>query len=156
MALSLESQGRVRQKAREFIKQPGIFYTLKAVFLYLSIYNKNSDLQLVVLDPATIRGTNGQVVADAPARVYAVWGKKGASATAAYLQLHNSTTTGDTITNAKVILPFQAANEDELYFNPTGLTFAAGVAAKSATAVNGSTGSAADADAPTGFVILGA
>lgn len=72
MSLSLESQSKVRQKAREIVKQPGVFYTLKEFFLYLSIYKKDVNLQLVALNPTALTTGTGQVIADVPATVYVV------------------------------------------------------------------------------------
>lgn len=155
MALSLESQGRVRQKAREFIKNPGVFYTLKAFFLYLSIYKKNVDgLQLVVLDPTALTTAGGQVLADVPATVYVAWSKKQDTSVASYLQLHAAANT-DTGANIRVLHTHLVANQEDVSFYPDGIAFVTGVAAGAMTGPIVAIESSA-ADAPNGFVILGA
>jgi len=157
MALSLQSQGLVRQKAREIIKQTAVFYTLKAFFLYLSQAKKNLDLQLVPLNPADpgLVAATGQVVADVPATLFVVWGKKSATALDAYLAVNDSATTDQTAADRRLTLPFLLASDEQVFYSPNGIPMAAGITVGSVTTGTGATHSAA-ADAPSGFVILGA
>lgn len=154
---TLESQGRVRQKTREFIKSPAIFGALKSLFLYLSIYKKLSDLAFLPLtSDGLTTSTTGQVVDTGASRIYAAFLRKANTATDTWVVI------GDDATNiagaaAAVVLKFslKEANEEVFTIHPNGLPVSTGIAAFAATTATGTTPSSA-ADAPNGFVIVGA
>ena len=156
MALTTESAGLVRQRSREFSKSPGIFYMLKQLFLYLAANKGNPDLAFLPITSTSIDNAGGQVLVDAACVVYAVYGKKAATATDVYLVLFDDATddTGAG-TDGRVVIPFLAASEEGFYFNPTGLSMATGIVAKAYTDFDGTTDST-DTDCPDGFVIVAA
>lgn len=162
MAITLESAGRVRQKvnaegrAPNAGPSPGVFYALKALFLHLAANKGNPDLAWLPILGTTADDASGQILADAACTLYAVWGKKPATATDAYLVIFDDAAddTGAG-TDGRVVIPFLVSNEEGFYMNPDGLTMAAGVVAKSYTDFDGVTDTAAG-DAPNGFVIIGA
>ena len=154
MAISIENADKVRQKARIYVKNPTIFYILKAFFLAHS-QRGNADLQLVTLDDADLTGTDGVVAADAACTVYVVWLKKRATATDSYLKLYDDATDDTTAGNERVTLAVLEASEDHIVVFPQGLTMATGVVATSHTTANGTTDSTAG-DSGDGFIIIGA
>jgi len=156
MALTVESAGKVRQKAREFSKSPGIFYMLKQLFLYLAANKGNPDLAFLPIDATSVDDAGGQVLVDAACIVYAAYAKKAATTTDVYLVLFDDATDDSGgATDGRVVLPFLAASEEAFYFNPAGLSMAAGVVAKAYTDFDGTTDSTAT-DCPDGFAIVAA
>jgi len=155
MAVTYESAGRVRQKAREFSKSPAIFFSLKALFLYLATTKKNPDLAFLPFDSLVIDDAAGSVLADAATIVYAVYAKKRNTATDSYLVLFDDATddTGGA-TDARVSIILQDGNDEVFLTYPNGLDMATGVVAKAYTDYDGTTDSTAG-DAPDGFVIVG-
>jgi hypothetical protein len=156
MALSLESFGKVWQKARPELKNPGIFYALKALRLHLAANKGAPDLQFGIITGTSADDSGGQVVIDAACKVYAVYGKKTATATDSYLVIFDDATDdAGAGTDGRVVLPFLAASDEQLYINPNGLDMGTGVVAKAYTDFDGTTDTTAG-DAPNGFVIVGA
>jgi hypothetical protein len=157
MAVTYESAGRVRQRAREYTKSPAIFFALKALFLYLATTKKNPDLAFLSFDSASIDDAGGQVLADAATTVYAVYGKKRAAAdTDSYLVLlDDATDDAGGATDARVSIDFQSGEDEAFLLFPNGIDMATGVVAKAYTDYDGTTDSSAG-DAPDGFVIVAA
>ena len=87
---------------------------------------------------------------DGPYQIYAVWGKKQATATDAWLKVRDNATD-------VVSLPFLISGEESFAIFPLGLDIAdaAGVLLESHTTSAGSTDSTAG-DGPTGFLLIGA
>ena len=87
---------------------------------------------------------------DGPYQIYAVWGKKQATATDAWLKVQDSTT-------VVLSLPFLVSGEESFAIFPLGLDIAnaAGYLLESHTTSAGTTDSTAG-DGPTGFVLFGA
>src|SRR3990167_3897112 len=151
MAISIESANLVRQKTRMYTKNPLIFYTLKAFFLYHSTNKSNADLQLILLDDADLTGTDGVVSADAACVLYVAYLKKRATATDSYLKLYDDATDDSTAANERITLPILEASEDHIAVFPSGVTFATGIVATSHTTSNGTTDSTAG-DSGDGFL----
>lgn len=154
MALSLQSASLVRQKTREFTRNPLVFYAIKAFFLYHS-QRGNNDLQLILLDDADLTGTDGVVSADAACTLYMVYLRKRATATDSYLKLYDDATNDSTAASERVTLATLEASEDNIAIFPQGMTFATGIVATSHTTSNGTTDSTAG-DSGDGFIIVGA
>lgn len=154
MALSLESASLVRQKAREFSRNPMVFYALKAFFLWHA-QKGNADLEFILLDDADLTGTDGVVAADAAATVYVVFIRKRATATDAYVKLFADATDDTTAANGRLVIPLLEASEDNIVVFPQGLDMATGIVATSHTAASTTTDSTAG-DAGDGFLIIGA
>ena len=156
MALTTESAGRVRQKTRVYTQSPAILMALKAVFLFLATTKKNPDLAFLPILGASADDAGGQVLVDAACTVYAVYGRKPATGTDAYLVLlDDATDDAGGATDARVVLPFLASEDEAFAIFPNGIACATGVVAKSYTDFDGTTDSTAG-DAPNGFVIVAA
>lgn len=154
MALSLESANRVRQKAREWTRDPLIHSALQA-FFHRHSQKGNADLQLIELDDADLTGTDGVVSADAACVVYVLFVRKRGTATDAYVKLFDDATDDGTAGDGRVVLPLLEASEDNILFFADGLDMAAGVVSTSHTTYSGTTDSTAG-DAGDGFLIIGA
>lgn len=87
---------------------------------------------------------------DGPYQIYAVWGKKQATATDAFLKVRDNATD-------QIVLPFLIASEEAFAIFPRGhdIADAAGFKLESHTTSAGSTDSTAG-DGATGFIIFGA
>lgn len=156
MALTVESATKVRQKTRMAVRNPGIFYALKALFLHLACNKGNPDLFFATITGTTVDDAGGQVLVDAPCTLYAVYGKKAATATDVYLAIFDDATDdAGAGTDGRVVLPFLLSGEEAFYLSPDGLTLAAGCVAKAYTDFDGTTDST-DTDCPNGFAIIGA
>jgi len=156
MAVSTESAGRVRQRCLELSKNPGVFYALKSLFLYLAANKGNPDLEFLPFTGTSVEAAGGQVLVAGACKIFAVWGKKPATDTEdAYLAIFDDATddTGAG-TDGRLVLGFQDADEEQFYLNPDGLDMATGVVAKSYTDFDGTTDTTAG-QAPNGFVIIG-
>ena len=156
MALTVEAAGKVRQRARETTRNPGIYHILKAFFLNHAANKKNADLYLAPILSTSIDDAGGQVLVDAACTLYAVYGKKAATATDVYLVLlDDATDDSGGATDARLSMAFLASEDEQIFVNPNGIAMAAGVVAKAYTDYDGTTDSTA-ADCPTGFCIVGA
>lgn len=156
MALTTESAGLVRQRVRETTRAPGIFHLLKAFFLNHAANKKNADLAFQEFTTAGISAAGGEVLIDAACKLYAVYGKKAATATDVYLViLDDATDDSGGATDARLSIAFLASEDEQLFVNPSGIAMATGVVAKAYTDYDGTTDSTAS-DCPTGFVIVGA
>ena len=155
MAVTYESAGRVRQKARERVRGTGAFFALKAFFLYAATHLKNRDLALLPFDSASIDDATGQVLANAATTVYFVYAKKRTGVdTDAYLVLFDDATDdAGGATDARLSIDLQTGEDEIIVWFPQGIDMAAGVVAKSYTDYDGTTDSSAG-DAPDGFVIV--
>lgn len=156
MALTTESAGRVRQKAREAIKSPAIYGALKNFFQYLSIYRKGTDLAFLPFTGTSADDAGGQVLVDAACTLYVVYSKKTNTATDAYLAIFDDATDdAGAGTDGRVVLPHLVGNDEAFAIFPGGLAMGTGVVAKSYTDFDGTTDTSAG-DAPNGFVIVSA
>jgi hypothetical protein len=155
MALALQNAGIVRQKTRAITLDPSVFYTLKSFFLYWATNKGNADLQLFPVGDADATTAGGAVIADAPASVYVVYIKKGATATDSYFKLFDDVTDDTTTTDQRLSIGLLEANEEHVVLYPKGLTMATGVVVTSHTQAEGATDSTAG-DSGSGFIIVGA
>ena len=163
MALSLESAGKVRQKARIYTREPLIADQLKAFFKWWAANRGNADLQLVPFNGTDTEAANGANFGLAAAgNIYVVYGKKPRIAEDVFLAVLDDAS-GAEGTTFLMSLGFFAVNgttatlpqEEQIVVNTTGWPFAAGVNVKAYTTVAGTTDSTAGA-APDGFYIVGA
>lgn len=156
MALTTESAGRVRQKCRAHLRDPGVYLALKSLFLHLASNKGNPDLAFLPIIGTDADAAGGQVLVDAACTLYAVYGKKTATATDSYLAIFDDASDDSGAgTDGRIVLPFLAASEEAFYLSPDGLTMAAGVVAKAYTDFDGTTDTSAG-DAPNGFAIVAA
>lgn len=163
MAISLESAGKVRQKAYALGLNPLVYRQLQAFFQFWSTHKANADLQFIPFDSADIDDAGGKVLADAACTLYVVYGRKGTldqrtagTATDSYLVMFDDATDdAGAGTDGRIVIPFLVASESKVYLDPDGVIMATGVVAKAYTDFDGTTDSSAG-DAPNGFVIIGA
>ena len=160
MALSLENSLLVWQKAKASMESLGAdsvsIAAFKALKEKLAGVGGNPDLQFVPIAATDVDDASGKVLADVACKLYAVFGKKLATATDAYLAiLDDATDDTGVATDVRVILPFLEASHKALFVEPDGLVMATGVVAKSYTDWDGTTDSSS-ADTPNGFAIIGA
>lgn len=153
MALTLEDALKVKQRSRWDTRKPGVSEVFRALWKHLEAL-RNPDLQFVAYS-----GLNAgeQVVANVPAKLYAVYAAKpAASTTTAFLKLSDHATA--TQAGASLVIPFVGTGgggQTHAAVFPDGLLFNTGITINSTTTGDGTMESAA-ADAPTGFCIVGA
>jgi hypothetical protein len=160
MALSLENSLLVWQKTRialdTFAANQVIRAAFKALKEQLAGVGGNPDLQFVVFANTSVDDASGLVLADAACKLYAVFAKKQATATDAYLSiLDDATDDTGVATDVRMVLPFLVASHQVVAVDPAGIDMATGVVAKSYTDWDGTTDSSAG-DAMDGFIIIGA
>jgi hypothetical protein len=155
MAFSGQSATLVRQKTYEITRNPCIFYILKAFFLHMAANKGNPDLQLLTFVGEDALGASGSVLLSGACTVYALYGKKTATAEDAYMELFDDATNDATIGDQRVALPFLVASEEGIWVSPNGVAFGTGVVAKMYTTVAGTTDTTSGAGV-NGFVIIGA
>lgn len=158
MALSLQAANLVWQKVNIALDSLGAnsaardqFRALKA---YISQIKGNPDLQFVAMADLTADA----VVADVACKVYGVFLKKQATATASYYKQFNDAATDSSAEDALVALALTAASEQMVLTSAAGKAFSAGVVHGAYTAMAGAAGTTASTtgDGPNGFVIIGA
>jgi hypothetical protein len=160
MALSLENSNLVWQKAKISLESLGAdsvtIAAMKALKEKLAGVGGNPDLQFVPIAGTDADDASGKVLADVACKLYAVFGKKTATATDSYLSiLDDATDDTGVATDVRAVLPFLEASHKVLFVEPDGLVMATGVVAKAYTDWDGTTDSSAG-DAPNGFAIIGA
>lgn len=158
MAQSLQEANLVWQKVNIALDSLGAnsaardqFRALKA---YLSQVGGNKNLQFVAIADLTA----DVVVSDVAGKVYGVYLKKQATATAAYYKVFNDAATDSSAEDALIALALTASGERQVLTIPAGKSFSAGVVHGSYTAMAGAAGTTASTtgDGPDGFVIIGA
>lgn len=160
MAIAVQDLNLVKRKIFAYFGGTnGDVFTLaliKAFFSYMSQTGNNPDLQFLAFDGTDVTSTTGKALADAACTLYAVYGKKPATATDAYLVVYDDPVDDcDGATDARLSIGFLIASDREFFVNVRGIPMAAGVVAVSYTDFDGTTKSSAS-DAPSGFVIIGA
>jgi hypothetical protein len=160
MSLSLENSNLVAQKTKIALESLGASSVAVAAFKALKEklagVGGNPDLQIIVFAGTSADDASGIVLADAACKLYAVYGKKTATATDAYLAvLDDAADDTGVATDVRAILPFLEASHEAFIIDPAGVVMAAGVVAKSYTDWDGTTDTSAG-DAPNGFAIVGA
>lgn len=153
MALSLENANLVWQKAKIALESLGAkrvhVEALRQLKEYLSSVRSNPDLQFV----AFANLTGDTVVADAACQLYAIFAKKQATATDAFLKAvdHATTAAGTTFF---LCVELAEASEQVLLIFPGGIPQASGITLVSSTTDTGGTDSTSG-DGPDGFCIIG-
>lgn len=167
MALATVNANLVRQKVYNSLQNqsgttagsgdPSAWYAFKAFFLNMAANKGNPDLQFVTIDSASTIGGMGQDHGiDAACQLYALYLKKGSSATDSYYVLFDDTTDDcDGATDARISVGFLEAGDIFFAFYPNGLPFTAGLVSTSYTDYDGTTKSTTAAAAQDGFMILG-
>lgn len=151
MALSLESAGKVRQKANEYTLPNLAFKSLQAFFMYWATHKANADLQFLPFSEAECDAAGGTVKADAACNVHFVYVKKENSATDNYFKLFDDATDDSTTTDQRLALPLFIANGYSVWSDSDGLPMGAGVVVTQHTTSEGSTDGS---DGGSGFVII--
>src|SRR3990167_3062679 len=146
MALSLESAGLVRQKAREYTRSPLIFYTLKAFFLYWATNKSNADLQFVAYAGEDTLASGGYDTGlDEAHRLYVFYGKKAATAEDVYLYaFDDATNDAGAGTDGRCNLVFLESGDEAIAVYPSGIPMTAGLVVKSYTDFDGTTDTTSD------------
>lgn len=151
MALSTESSNLVWQKVKIALAaaDPSIQETLRRLKYHLANVKGNPDLQFVAV---TDLGADA-IVADAATKVYAIYLKKGATATGAFFKAADNASSAGT-TASDLVQEMNAASQEFLltYFN--GWAQGTGFTIGSDTTADGSTASTSG-DGPNGFVLIG-
>lgn len=154
--LSTESAGKVRQKTFASTRGSYAFYAIKAWFLHWAANKGNADLSFVPFVNTSIDDAGGQVLVNGACTLYAVYGKKLATATDVYLAFFDDATDDSGAgTDGRIVLPFLVASEEQFWASHNGVIMAAGVVAKAYTDFDGVTDST-DTDCPNGFIVVGA
>lgn len=153
MALSLENPNLVWQKAQIALQSLGAkqvhVEALRQLKQMLATVSNNPNLQFVAFSDLT----GDTVIADAACQVYAIFAKKRATATDAFMKAvdHATTAAGSTFF---LCLELAEASEQVLLIFPGGIPQSAGMTMVSSTTDAGTTDSTSG-DGPDGFVILG-
>jgi len=162
MALALESVSLVERKATAFASsQPGkgpfAQAAFKTFFKDWAANHGNADLQFVRFTGLTAEGASGQDTGiDAAHRVYAIYGKKTATAEDVYLYFFDDATNdAGAGTDGRGQLVFIEASTEAFAFYPSGIPMVDGLVVKAYTDFDGTTDTTAGAS-PNGFVIIGA
>lgn len=154
MALSTENANLVWQKAKAAMDslgaKPSLVDALKTLKTQLSTVGGNPDLQFVAFADLT----GDTVIADAACQLYAIFAKKQATATDAFLKAvdHASTAAGTTFF---LCVELAEASEQILLIFPGGIPQSAGITLVSSTTDTGGTDTTTG-DGPNGFCIIGA
>ena len=154
MALSLENALAVKQQAFGYVTLSVKAQTeLKAFFSYHAQHNKNVDLDFI----AFANLTADTAVADAACKVYFIYLKKQATATAAYFKINDHATVAGGASGADMTscVEMASSGDEVVLVYPGGLAHGTGVAIASQTTPAGNTDSTSG-DGPNGFIIIGA
>ena len=162
MALTLEVANKAWQRVKIALMNadPAVVRSFKELKAHLAQIKSNPDLQFVAFIDADITGTDGVPIADAAAKMYAIYVKKDGTsgtgtATDAFVKAFDNATVDTTAGDGRVVLPLLVAGRKQVWIDPDGLDMAAGIVATSHTTYSGTTDSTAG-DAGNGFVLLGA
>ncbi len=134
------------------------FAALKA---HLAQTKGNPNLDFVPFVSTDIDNASGNIVMGFPCTVYGVYGRKLATATDTYLYLIDDATddTGvhNSVSDARVVLPFLQTQDNVAAFFPNGLPMAAGLVIKAYTQGASDTDltDPSGSDTPNGFVVIG-
>lgn len=171
MALSLESAGRVRQKAYNAVYGTGVgttadsvspyhFYAVKALFLHLAANKNNPDLQFIPYSAEqAVITTNGTSLVGGACTLYAWFAKarRTTGTTASFNWLWNGTAGGgdsDPIGDEITVQRINLTGQQFFFVHPNGYIVSTDVSVVATTAIDGTTESSA-ADATDGFIIVG-
>lgn len=159
MALALEEGNKVWQKVNMALANanPAVQAGFRGLKVWLAQQKRNPDLQLVPFLATSVDDAGGHDLGiDAACRVYAIFGKKAATATDVYLYLFDDATNDNGAgTDGRANLVFLEASQEAFAIYPTGIPIVDGVVIKAYTDFDGTTDST-DTDCPNGFVLLGA
>lgn len=152
MALSTQANQLVKAKAGKALRNAGSAIQLlnKAFWMGLNQEGTTKDLQIVQASNVTSQ----TVIADTACRLVAVYAKKQATATAAFLKaVNHATTAAGSTFNLCIDLP--ASGDEVLLTFPKGLAFSNGITICSSTTDAGTTNSTSG-DGPDVFFIISA
>lgn len=158
MSLSLENSNLVWQKVRIALDTLGADSVARGAFKALkeklASVGGNPDIQFVPIINTEVDDASGKVLADAACKLIAVFAKKTATATDAYLSiLDDATDDTGVATDVRVVLPFLEASHQVTFIDPNGIAMATGVVGKSYTDWDGTTDTSAG-DAMDGFILI--
>ena len=151
-----EAINLVKQKTRIALEgaNPEIQRQFSAFWNHMATHKGNPDLTITVFSDMTVDAA----VEAAACKLYAIYVKKGATATDAFYNVFDDATDDSTAADAMISLGLTTASEEAVYFQPKGRVMAAGVVHGSYTALIGynATTASTSGDGPSGFVITGA
>jgi hypothetical protein len=157
VAISLENANKTWQRVNMAMAgaSPWAKAQFKALKQALAQDYRNKDLQFIVIDPnnGSDGGNADTVVADAAARLVAVYVKKGLTATGSYVATSNHASALQA--GKELILRLNAASEEAVFTEPAGSSYATGIVLAGVTAYNGTTKNTIAAS-PSGFAIIAA
>jgi hypothetical protein len=155
MALSTQKKVIVKHKVDGFLRNAngGITDLNRGFWKAMNNNDILADLQVVAFGNLT----TDAVVADVACKVYSIYLKKQATATAAFYNVFNDATDDTTAADAKISLGLLAASDEVFWCDPKGLSMATGVVHGSYTALIGynATTVSTTGDGPDGFIIVG-
>jgi len=154
MALSTGNAVLAKQAVMGFLDhvgaKPSIKKELKGLFAYLADHKGNPDLELVVGADLT----SDVAVADAACKIYAIFLKKGATATAAIYKANDHATVGGS-TTIVIAQELNASGDQILLTYPDGWAQGTGYTHSSQTTTAGDTDSTSGDGPAELFVLLG-
>ncbi len=126
----------------------------KQVKLFLATQGKNPKLQVLEFADGDVTTAGGVQLGTGTPKVYAIYVKKGATATASYIKVYDDATNDTTAANHRLTLNMAAAGAEKFYFDPNPTAYANGIVVGADTTADGTTDSTAG-DAGAGFLIVG-
>lgn len=161
MALALESSSVVARKVKNYTigagKGPWAARAFEEFFKDWAGNHANADLQLVRFLGTGAEGASGADAGiDAPHRVYAIYGKKTATAEDVYVYFFDDATNdAGAGTDGRGGIVLLETGTEAFAFYPAGIPMVDGLVVKAYTDFDGTTDTTAGA-APNGFVLIGA
>ena len=157
MALALESSSDVERRVGYVVKGAEADRAFKGFFKNWASNHQNADLQFVPFSGSLVDDAGGEDTGiDAAHRVYAIFGKKTATAEDVYLYFFDDAPNdAGAATDGRGQLVFLESGAEAFAVYPSGIPMVDGLVVKAYTDFDGVVDSTAGA-APNGFVIIGA
>ncbi len=157
MALALESSSVVSRKVKNYFKGAFASRAFETFFKDWAANHANADLQIIRYLGTGAEGSSGEDEGiDEAHRVYAIYGKKTATAEDVYVYFFDDATNdAGGGTDGRGGLAFLEASAEAFAFYPSGIPMTAGIVIKAYTDFDGTTDTTSGA-APNGFVLIGA
>lgn len=148
-----EVQLFTKDRVRAFGPGAGINVMFKAFFMYMGQFKNTVGLVTAVLSNETV----DRVIDGFPCKVWAIYLKKQATATAAFFKVFDDATDDSTAGDAKLAFGLLTTSEEQFWMNPAGWNLPTGLVVGSYTALIGSNGAtpSTTGDGPNGLVLYG-
>ena len=153
MTITVESSLFTKDRVRLGSWSGKLSPVTKAFFMYVAQFKALTQFAVYVVNDLTV---DIAAVAE-PCKLFAIWLKKGNTATDAFFKVFDDATDDSTAGDAVIALPLLVAKRECFYFNPDGLDMAAGMVVGSYTAFVGYNGTTptTSLDGPNGYVVYG-